>query len=72
MKMKDKLEARKDLREMGLRQKVHPFIGENGKTYMLATCHMISNEDKINFFRVLTDVRVPDVYASNICQCGKT
>jgi len=54
---------------MGLRPKLHPFTVANGKTYMPATCHTMSREDKENFLKVLQNVRVPDGYASNISQC---
>jgi hypothetical protein len=54
---------------MGLRPKLHPFTTINGKTYMPATCHTISREDKENFLKVLRNVRVPDGYALNISRC---
>jgi len=54
---------------MGLRPKLHPFTVANGKTYMPATCHTMSREEKENFLKVLQNVRVPDGYASNISQC---
>ena len=68
-KTKDNFKARKDLQEMGLRQQRHPYTDENGKTYMPAACHTMSNENKTNFLQVLKDVRVPDGYASNISRC---
>jgi hypothetical protein len=67
-KIKDNLETRKDLQEMGLRPTLHPFT-QNGKTYMPAAYHMMSPEDKTNFLKVLQDVRVPNGYASNIFRC---
>jgi hypothetical protein len=54
---------------MGLKQKLHPFMGENGETYMLVACHMISNADKTHFLKVIKDVRVSNRYASNIFRC---
>jgi hypothetical protein len=60
-KKKKKKKAHKDLSEMSLRHTLHPFIAENGKIYMLPTCHMMSNEDKTCFLKVLQDVRVPMV-----------
>jgi hypothetical protein len=65
-KTKDNLEARKNLQEMSLRPTLHPLRKENGKTYMLPTCHTIALKDKINFLKVLQDVRVPDRYGPNI------
>ena len=68
-KTKDNFKACKDLQEMGLRQQLHPYTDEKGKTYMLAAYHTISNENKNNFSQVLKDERVPDEYASNISRC---
>jgi hypothetical protein len=68
-KTKDNAQARQDLQEMGLRPKLHPYIGDDGKTYLLPACHTMSNDDKIAFLEVLQDVRVPDGYASNISRC---
>jgi hypothetical protein len=52
-KIKDNLEARKDLQEMGLRPKLHPYTAENGKMYMPPAYHMMSNDDKTAFLKVL-------------------
>jgi hypothetical protein len=52
-KTKDNLEARKDLQEMRLRHKLHPFTAKIGKTYMPAAYHMMSREEKSNFLKVL-------------------
>jgi len=68
-KTKDDYAARKDLQEMNLRPKLHPYMGEDGKTYFPAACHTMSNEDKINFLKVIKNVRVPDGYASNVSRC---
>jgi hypothetical protein len=35
--------------EMGLRPKLHPYTGNDGKTYLLPACHTMSNDDKIAF-----------------------
>ena len=68
-KIKDNVQARHDLQEMGLRPKLHPYTGDDGKTYLSPACHTISNDDKIASLEVLQDVRVPDGYASNIFRC---
>jgi hypothetical protein len=68
-KTKDDLAARQDLQEMGLRPKLHPFTDDDGKTYMLAACHTMSNEEKTNFLKVIRNLRVPDGYASNVPRC---
>jgi hypothetical protein len=70
-KTKDNLKARKDLCKMGLRPELHPIIKANGRTYMPAACHTMSNVDKSNFLKVLKNVRVPDGYASNVSRCVK-
>jgi hypothetical protein len=58
-----------DLHKMGLRKTFYPFTNERGKAYLPAACHTMSNEDKINFLKVIKDVRVPDGYASNVSCC---
>jgi hypothetical protein len=60
-KTKDNLQAHKDLQEMGLRPKLHPYTADDGKMYMPPACHTMSNEDKTAFLKVLRDVRVPTV-----------
>jgi hypothetical protein len=68
-KTKDNHATRLDLHKMDLRKTLHPFTNERGKTYLPAACHTMSNEDKINFLKVIKDVRVPDGYASNVFCC---
>ncbi|GLT69206.1 hypothetical protein SLA2020_413750 [Shorea laevis] len=68
---KDTLEARQDLRKMNLRPKLHPFIGDNNKTYLPAACFTMTKKEKTNFLQVLHDVRVPDGYSSNVSRCVK-
>jgi hypothetical protein len=70
-KSKDNLQARQDLQEMGLRPKLHPYIGDDRRTYLPPAPHTTSTEDKIAFLQVLQDVKVPDSYASNISRCVK-
>jgi hypothetical protein len=38
-KSKDNLQARQDLQEMGLRPKLHPYIGDDGRTYLPPAPH---------------------------------
>ena len=54
---------------MGLRPKLHPYTGDDRKTYLPPACHTMSNDDKTAFLEVLKDVRVLDGYASNIFRC---
>jgi hypothetical protein len=57
---------------MGLRPKLHLYIGDDGRTYLPPTPQMMSIEDKTAFLQVLKDVRVPNGYASTISQYAKT
>jgi hypothetical protein len=68
-KTKDNFKARLDLQEMGLRPTLHPWTGEDGRTYIRPACHTMSKDDKVQFLRVLSNVKVPDGYASNISRC---
>jgi hypothetical protein len=67
--IKDNAQARHDLQEMGLRPKLHPYTGDDRKTYLSPACHTMSNDDKTAFLEVLEDVKVPDCYALNISRC---
>ena len=68
-KTKDNLQARQDLQEMGLRPKLHPYIGDDERMYLPPNSHTMSTKDKTVFLKVLLDIRVPDGYASNISRC---
>jgi hypothetical protein len=68
-KTKDNHTARLDLHKMGLRKTLHAFTNKRGKTYLPSACHTMSNDDKLNFLKVIRDVRVPDEYASNVSRC---
>ena len=70
-KTKDNLKARQDLKDMGIRSKLHLEKVGNDKTCMShAYYHMDANEND-DFLQVLKDVRVPDEYSSNISCCVK-
>jgi hypothetical protein len=68
-KTKDNAQTHQDLQEMGLRPKLHPYTGDDRKTYLSPTCHTMSNDDKTAFLKVLQDVKVPDGYVSNVSRC---
>jgi hypothetical protein len=68
-KTKDNLQARQDLQEMGLKPKLHPYIGDDGRMYLPPAPHTMSTEDKIAFLQVVQDLSVLDGYASNISRC---
>ncbi|CAA7038927.1 unnamed protein product [Microthlaspi erraticum] len=64
-KSKDKLNARKDLRELGIRSDLWP--DDNGK--YKAACFTLTVVGKDIFMNVLKSVKYPDGYASNISMC---
>ncbi|WVY89454.1 hypothetical protein V8G54_034968 [Vigna mungo] len=64
-KSKDNLNARKDLKEMGIRQDLWPH--DNGR-YHLALFSLTRDTKKL-FLKNLKNVLVPDGYSSNISRC---
>ena len=64
-KSKDNLNARKDLKEMGLRPDLWP--DDNGK-YHLALFSLTRGTKKL-FLKTLKTITVPDGYSSNISRC---
>ncbi|XP_052732446.1 uncharacterized protein LOC128196244 [Vigna angularis] len=64
-KSKDNLNARKDLKEMGIRQDLWP--DDNGR-YHLAL-FSLTRDTKRLFLKTLKNVLVPDGYSSNISRC---
>jgi hypothetical protein len=65
------LQACQDLQEMGLRPKLHPYIGDDRRTYLPPAPHTMSTKNKTAFLQVLQDIRVPNSYASNISRYVK-
>ncbi|XP_019164337.1 PREDICTED: uncharacterized protein LOC109160505 [Ipomoea nil] len=64
-KTKDGVKARKDMIEMGIRDKLAPQ--ESGKrTYLPPACHTLSKKEKTSFCAYLNGVKVPSGYSSNI------
>jgi len=45
------------------------YTSDDGRIYMPTTCRTMSNEEKINFLKVIRNLRVPDGYASNVSRC---
>jgi hypothetical protein len=70
-KTKDNHEARQDLRKLGLRPALHPFIADNNKIYLPLADFTMTKTEKYGFLKVISDVRVPDGYASNVSCCVK-
>ena len=65
-KSKDNMKARLDLKEMGIRQELHPKMLANDRIYLPPACYTMSVREKDNFLGVLKSIKVPDGYASNI------
>ena len=67
-KTKDNLNARRDLKEMGIRKDLHP-TQKDGKWFYSAACYTLSSEEKTKICKFLKSVKVPDGYSSNISRC---
>ena len=65
-KSKDSLNARLDLKMMGIRKELHP---EDGKTTFPRACYTLSKDEKNAVFQWLQNVKVPDGYSANLSQC---
>ncbi|XP_061363881.1 uncharacterized protein LOC133307391 [Gastrolobium bilobum] len=63
---KDNFQARKDLQEMGIREKLHPY--PNSSKFP-PSCFKMKNLEKDIFLKVLKNVIFPDNYSSNISRC---
>ncbi|XP_062081301.1 uncharacterized protein LOC133786101 [Humulus lupulus] len=68
-KNKDNLNARLDLKYMGIRSELHPKESESKKTVIPPACFTLSKKEKIVFCRFLKTIKVPDGYAANISRC---
>ena len=63
-KTKDGKNAREDLKEMGIRNELHP-IEENNRTYLPAAAYTLSRREKKEFCESLAGVKVPEGFSSN-------
>ncbi|KAH1092026.1 hypothetical protein J1N35_019283 [Gossypium stocksii] len=68
-KLKDNLQSRLDLVDMGIRRDLHPQVLLIGKYRLPPLIFTMSKEEKEMFCTVLKDIKVLDAYASNISQC---
>ncbi|XP_062075803.1 uncharacterized protein LOC133779922 [Humulus lupulus] len=68
-KNNDNLNARLDLKYMGIRSELHPKESESKKTVIPPACFTLSKKEKIVFCRFLKTIKVPDGYAANISRC---
>ena len=66
MKSKDNLEARKDLKEMNIREDLHPQEKPSGKFYLPPARFAMSKTERQAFCKVLQGIKVPDGYSGNI------
>ncbi|XP_052189866.1 uncharacterized protein LOC127799683 [Diospyros lotus] len=65
-KSKDNLKARLDLKELGIRKKLHPEDRLSGKKYLPPTSFTLNREQKHIFLKVLKSIKSPDGFSSNI------
>ncbi|XP_055961083.1 uncharacterized protein LOC130015301 [Mercurialis annua] len=68
-KSKDGLNARLDLRDMGIRKELWPEQRGSRRTYLPPACYTMTPQEKKYFYEVLENVKFPDGYASNISRC---
>lgn len=71
-KTKDNLKARKDLKDMNIRPKLHTQPRGANLEYLPPAEFTMSNKEKDIFLKVLQNVRVPEGYSSNISRCVHT
>lgn len=69
-KTKDTLQSHIDLKDLEIREHLRLVEDSGGFKIPLASFTLNSNE-KEEFVKVLTSVKVPDNYASNIKRCNK-
>ncbi|XP_050142219.1 uncharacterized protein LOC126618178 [Malus sylvestris] len=67
-KSKDGLVARADLEVLNIRRSQHPRR-EGNRTFLPPTLFTLKREEKTAFCNVLSTIRVPDGYSSNLSQC---
>lgn len=69
-KTKDHKNARLDLKEMGIKKKLHPKEVDQGKKSVFAkACFSMTAKEKTTFCSVLKSAKIPDGCASNISRC---
>ena len=64
-KTKDGIKSRLDLSKMGIREELRP-IKKGLRTYLPPASHTLSRKEKIAFCDLLSGIKVPDGYSSNI------
>jgi hypothetical protein len=58
-KMKDGLNAHKDLQVLGIREELHPQERSNGNVYLTPASYTLTNEEKRAICKCLCGIRVP-------------
>ena len=64
-KTKDGLNARLDLVDMGIREKLAP-VDVGSRKFLPPACHTLSRKEKRSFCECLRGIKVPQGYSSNI------
>lgn len=64
------MNARRDLKEIGIRKDLHP-TQKDEKWYYPAACYSLSPDDKSKVCKFLKTIKVPDGYSSNLSRCLK-
>uniref|UniRef100_M1D484 TNP2-like transposon protein n=1 Tax=Solanum tuberosum TaxID=4113 RepID=M1D484_SOLTU len=70
-KTKDNLNARHDLKEMGIRSELHP-TQRDGRWCYPAACYSLSADEKSKVCKFLKMIKVPNGYSSNISRWVKS
>jgi hypothetical protein len=65
-KMKDGLNAHKDLQAHGIWEELHPQQRPKGKVYLPSASYTLTNEEKGAICRCLRGIRVPTGFSTNI------
>ena len=64
LKIKDGLNSRLDIKDMGIRCELAPRFEPN-QTYLPPTCYTLSRMEKNVFYQTLANLKVPKGYCSN-------
>ena len=65
-KMKDGVNTRLDMVDLGIRPELAPLVRRNGKLYCPPACYTLSKAEKTEFCTFLHGVKVPSGYSANI------
>jgi hypothetical protein len=65
-KMKDGLNARKDLQILGIREDLHPQERPNVKVYLPPVSYSLTNKEKRAICKCLGEIRFPTGFSTNI------